>query len=183
LKDGANCLNADRDIKTQFFSWPKSWVDIWKSKTLSQQFALMSSVVLLGGMVAIGAWVSEKIERSVTYNTAVNTAFYIDSFVGPHAQELATRDRLSQDRQILLNELLNNTTIGSRIASFKIWKPGGLIAYSSRKEVIGKIFPETENLKKAWAGNISAEFDTLVDEEDAVEQADGMPFPPGSGRP
>jgi len=163
-------------LKRNFFSLPKSWGDIWESKNLSQQFALMSSVVLLGGMVAIGAWVSEKVESSVTYNTAVNTAFYIDSFVGPHAQELATRDRLSQDRQILLNELLSNTTIGSRIASFKIWKPGGLIAYSSRKEVIGKVFPETENLKKAWAGNISAEFDTLVDEEDAVEQADGMPY-------
>jgi signal transduction histidine kinase len=159
-----------------FYRWPNSWVDTWESKSLSQQFALMSSVVLLGGMIAIGAWVSEKIETSVTYNTAVNTAFYIDSFVGPHAQELATQDRLSQDRQVLLNELLNNTTIGSRIASFKIWKPGGLIAYSSRKENIGKVFPETENLKNAWAGSVSAEFDTLEDEEDAGEHADGVPY-------
>jgi len=57
-----------------FLRWPTTWVNYWEGKSLTQQFALMSSVVLLGGMVAIGAWVAEKIETSVTFNTAVNTA-------------------------------------------------------------------------------------------------------------
>jgi len=165
-----NVLNRD------FYHLSETWSDFWGAKNLSQQFALMSSVVLLGGMVAIGAWVAEKIETSVTFNTAVNTALYIDSFVAPHAQELATHDRLSQDRQASLNSLLNNTAIGNRIASFKIWKPGGLIAYSSRKSIIGKVFPETEHLKQAWAGNITAEFDSLLDEEDAEERAAEEPY-------
>ena len=163
-------------LDRSFYRWPKAWPLFWESKSLAQQFALMSSVVLLVGMVTIGAWVSDKIESSVTYNTAVNTAFYIDSFVGPQAQELATQDRLSQDHRNSLNDLLNNTTIGSRIASFKIWKPGGLIAYSNRKELIGKVFPETENLNRAWAGEISAEFDSHIDEEDVGESADGVPY-------
>ena len=119
---------------------------------------------------------AEKIETSVTFNTAVNTALYIDSFVAPHAQELATQNWLSEDRQASLDELLHSTAIGSRIASFKLWKPGGLIAYSSRKSIIGQVFPETDHLKQAWAGNITAEFDTLVDEEDAEERATGEPY-------
>jgi len=163
-------------LNSNFYQWSKTWTDFWKGKSLSQQFALMSSVVLLGGMVAIGAWVAEKIETSVTYNTAVNTALYIDSFVAPHAQELATQDRLGLVSQASLNDLLDDTAIGNRIASFKIWKPGGLIAYSSRKSIIGKVFPETEHLKQAWAGNITAEFDSLVDEEDADERAAGEPY-------
>jgi len=163
-------------LSRKFFRWSKTWVNYWEGKSLTQQFALMSSVVLLGGMVAIGAWVAEKIESSVTFNTAVNTALYIDSFVAPHAQELATQNHLSRDHQNSLDELLNNTAIGNRIASFKIWKPGGLIAYSSRKTIIGKVFPETEHLKQAWAGSITAEFDTLVDEEDAEERAAGVPY-------
>ena len=107
-------------LNRNFYHWPKKWADFWEAKSLSRQFALMSSVVLLGGMVTIGAWVAEKIETSVTFNTAVATALYFDSFVAPHAQELATQDRLSEDKQVSLNALLDDTAIGNRVASFKL---------------------------------------------------------------
>ncbi len=165
------------NILSNGFSAPrKTWRDKWEALSLSQKFALTSSVVLLGGMLVIGAWVAEKIETSVSFNTAVATAFYMDSFVAPHAQDMSTQNSLSHDQQIELDRLLQTTSIGSRIASYKIWAPGGLIAYSSRKAIIGKRFPQTDNLKLAWAGNITAEFDTLVDEEDAQERAAGVPY-------
>jgi len=166
----------NHQLSRNLIPWPKTWAKFWERKSLSQQFALVSSVVLLGGMVTIGAWVSGKIETSVTVNTAVNTALYIESFVAPHIQELATADRLSETGREALEELLDETTLGKRIASFKIWKPGGLIAYSSRESIIGEIFPETDHLKQAWEGNITAEFDTLEDEEDAKESATGVPY-------
>lgn len=156
--------------------WSGKWVDFWEQSSLARQFTMVSSVVLLGGMITIGTWVAAKIETSVTFNTAVNTALYIESFVAPHAQELATLDRLSEARQAALDELLDNTVLGNRIASFKIWKPGGLIAYSSRKSIIGNVYPETDHLKQAWAGNITAEFDQLKDEEDADERAAAVPY-------
>jgi len=158
-------------LSRAFWTYPKKWRESWVTISLSQQFAFTSTVVLLGGMLVIGAWVAEKIETSVIFNTAVATALYMDSFVAPHAQDLSTQDILSQVQQIELDRLLTNTSIGNRIASFKIWKPGGLIAYSSRKEIIGNIFPLTENLELAWIGNITAEFDALEDEEDATERA------------
>lgn len=165
-----------KQLNQVLWNFPKYCRDYWEAVSLSQQFAFTSTVVLLGGMLVIGAWVAEKIETSVIYNTAVATALYMDSFVAPHAQDLSTQDILNRDQQIELDSLLQDTSIGSRIASFKIWKPEGLIAYSSRKKIIGKKFPPTENLKLAWVGNITAEFDTLEDEEDAEERVANAPY-------
>ena len=148
----------------------------WESNSLSVQFALMGSTVLLPGMLIIGMWVADKIETIVSLNLSIDSALYMDSFIAPHIQQLATDDFLSKIEEKKLDDLLKNTAIGNRVASFKIWKPGGLIAYSSRKEIIGKTFPTTDNLNLAWKGNIASEFDTLTDEEDAKERAAGVPY-------
>lgn len=148
----------------------------WETNSLSKQFALMGSAVLLVGMVIMGIWVAEKIETIVSLNMAVDSALYMDSFVAPHAQGLLSNDILSPEKERKLDALLQDTSIGGRIASFKIWKPGGLIAYSSRKSIVGKTFPPTNNLMLAWKGNVASEFDTLVDEEDAEERAAGVPY-------
>ena len=148
----------------------------WESNSLSVQFALMGSAVLLPGMLIIGIWVADKIETIVSLNLSIDSALYMDSFIAPHIQSLATDDFLAKAREKQLDDLLQNTAIGNRVASFKIWKPGGLIAYSSRKSIIGKTFPVTDNLNLAWKGNIASEFDTLIDEEDAEERAAGVPY-------
>ena len=48
--------------------------------TLTVQFLIAGSVVLLVGMVAIGFWVTKEIEEGVTRNTAAATALYMESF-------------------------------------------------------------------------------------------------------
>lgn len=148
----------------------------WEGNSLSVQFALMGSAVLLPGMLIIGIWVADKIETIVSLNLSIDSALYMDSFIAPHIQSLATDDFLAKDQEERLDDLLQNTAIGNRVASFKIWKPGGLIAYSSRKSIIGQTFPVTDNLNLAWKGNIASEFDTLTDEEDAKERAAGVPY-------
>ncbi|NNE64467.1 MAG: sensor histidine kinase, partial [Gammaproteobacteria bacterium] len=148
----------------------------WESNSLSVQFALMGSAVLLAGMLIIGIWVADKIETIVSLNLSIDSALYMDSFIAPHIQDLATNDFLNKADEEKLDDLLKNTAIGNRVASFKIWKPGGLIAYSSRKSIIGMTFPTTKNLNLAWKGNIASEFDTLTDEEDAKERATGVPY-------
>lgn len=119
---------------------------------------------------------SGKIETTVIQNAASTTALYMDSIVAPHVQELSESDRLSKLNQTALNHLLNKSMLGSMIASTKIWKEGGLIAYSSRESIIGKIFPVTESLKSAWSGEIQAEFDSLENEENVLERVEGISF-------
>lgn len=132
-------------------------------------------MVLVCGMAVIGSWVAREIEGAVTQNTAASTALYMDSFIAPHLQELGQKNRLSEENQVALDRLLVGTDIGKRIVSAKVWKEGGLIAYSSRKSITGKVFETTPNLRRAWTGVISAEFDSLEDEEDALERSAGVP--------
>lgn len=148
----------------------------WRRLSLARKFAIAGSVVLLAGMVVIGLWVTRQIEDGVIRNTAASTALYMDSFVEPLVQEIAHRDILSPQVRKELDGLLEETAIGQRIVSFKIWKRGGLIAYSSRAEIIGKVFPTTRSLERAWAGEVVGEIDSLEDEEDALERAAGFPL-------
>jgi signal transduction histidine kinase len=150
--------------------------DKWGTNSLSRQFAMAGSAVLLAGMLIMGMWVAEKIETIVSLNMAIDSALYMDSFVAPHVQDLYTKDFLSPIQQQKLDALLNDTSIGSRIDSFKIWKSNGLVVYSSQKSIIGKTFPPTNNLKLALKGNIASEFNSLEDAEDAEERASGVPY-------
>jgi len=58
--------------------------------TLTVQFMIAGSVVLLMGMRAIGFWVTKEIEDGVTRNTAA-AALYMESFIAPRIQELPLR--------------------------------------------------------------------------------------------
>lgn len=144
--------------------------------TLTTQFLITGSVVLLMGMLAIGYWVTKAIEEGVTSNTAAATALYMESFVAPRVQELARVKRVSPETQRVLDNIFEDSELGRRIVSFKIWKEGGLIAYSSHPSIIGKSFPITDELTRSWAGEVTAEFGGLGDEEDAAERARGQPL-------
>ncbi|MGB5706724.1 MAG: ATP-binding protein [Arenicellales bacterium] len=148
----------------------------WSSKSLAQQFAWVSSMVVIPGMLVIGSWVSQEIERTVTRNAATTTALYMDSIVAPHILELNRKDRLSEKSQVALNHLLDESELGKIVTSTKIWKKGGLVAYSSQQSIIGKVFPVTDSLRLAWSGEIQAEFDSLEHEENALDRAESIPF-------
>ncbi len=145
----------------------------WARLTLARQFLLAGSIVLLGGMFAIGFWVTDRIEQGVTQNSAVATSLYMASFVAPLVQELSHSDRVSVKTRAALDAILMNSDLGRRVVSFKIWKEGGLIAYASNPAIIGKTFTITDNLRSAWTGKVAAEFDALDDEEDAHERVMG----------
>ena len=149
---------------------------MWRNLDLTRQFTLASAVVLLIGMITIGFWVARQIEDRVIQNTAVATALYMDSIVEPLLQELAEKDTLSVENQKALQELLLRGPLGKRIVAIKIWKKGGRIAYSTKSEIIGTVFPETENLKNVWKGEVSVEFDELNDQEDAAEGELNVPL-------
>ena len=58
--------------------------------------------------------------------------------------------------------------------SIKIWDKEGVVTYSTQKQLIGQKFTPSMHLKQAWNGDVSAEFDSLHDEEDALERASGL---------
>jgi hypothetical protein len=51
--------------------------------TLTQRFTLVSLVVLVFGMVGIGAWVTNEIEAGVVNRTGATTALFVNSSSRP----------------------------------------------------------------------------------------------------
>ncbi len=144
--------------------------------SLAQQFALASGSVMLIAAVVVGLWVSGRIIEVVVRNTANATALYMESFIAPLSQELATQDHLTEASRWELEKLLVETPLGQRVLSFKIWIKGAKVIAASDPAIVGKTFAPTDNLKQAWAGEVAAEFNALADLEDEGEAALGVPL-------
>lgn len=143
---------------------------------LHRRFALVGSLVMLVGMLVVGTWVSSEIEDGVTRNSAISSALFMESFIAPLSQELVDSDRLSANTIARLRTLLAKPPLSEEIVAAKIWRPGGLLAFSSDEDLVGQRFEPGEELQRAWAGELTASFDDLDDDEDARERATGIPL-------
>ena len=148
----------------------------WTRLTLARQFLLAGCAVLVAGMLVIGVWVTQQIEAGVIRNSAATTALYVDSVIAPLFSNIGENQVLSEGARRALDETLSQGALGRRLAFFKIWLKDGLVAYSSEPELIGKRFEPTENLNRAWDGQVAAEFDELSDDENQTERTAGVPL-------
>jgi signal transduction histidine kinase len=148
----------------------------WDRMTLAQQFAWAGGVVMLVATVVVGLFVTARIEEVVVRNTANATALYMESFISPLTQDLVDLDRLNDENHVALDRILIETPLGRRVVSFKIWVRGAKVVVSSDQSIEGKTFEPTENLKRAWGGEVSAEFNALKDLENEAEAALGVPL-------
>ena len=131
---------------------------------------------MLLAMLFIGSWVSKRIEDAVVHTSAVTVALYMESFIAPLSQELASSDNLSDEVRMELSKIFNGTPVGKRVVSMKIWKKNGQVIYASDEDIEGKIFIPSEDLINAWEGNISASFDSYSGEESLNEASLGFPL-------
>jgi signal transduction histidine kinase len=147
---------------------------LWLRHSLARQFILVAFGVLLLGMFTLGTWVARRIENGVAEIAAASAALYINSLLAPHLQELASSDSLSLSSIEGLNKAIDSAATRMNVTSIKIWKEGGLVAYSTDKEMIGRSFPVRSSLRRAWEGMIAAEFVNHHHQENARERATGL---------
>ena len=95
--------------------------------SLSWQFMLASLVILVGGMLGLGAWVGAQIELGVINRTAATTALFVDSFIAPNLQELADGNALTREHAANLDRLLQETQRGQQIVPYKVWDGNGRV--------------------------------------------------------
>lgn len=124
--------------------------------------------------IICGFFVSSRIEDAIVRNTANATALYMESFVAPLKQDLATRPDVSVASRSEIRRLLDETALGKRVVSFKIWGKGGVVIEASNQDLVGQHFTPTENLVLAWSGEVRADFNDIGDEEDVAERALGL---------
>ena len=142
-----------------------------KGLSLSGQFTIASFIILLIVAFGLGWWVTQRIETSVIHRTAETTALFVDSFIAPNLQELATSDTLKVEHVAALGALLDDTPLGQNIVSFKVWDRQGKVLYSADAAAIGQIFPLTDELQEAWSGNVSSHISNLEKAENLNERA------------
>lgn len=131
---------------------------------------------MLIAMVAVGSWVSHRIEQAAVQNFAITAANYVESFISPVTQDLADGTELSDPAQQAMIEIFSSTALSDRIVSYKIWKKGGLIVHASDPSLAGQKFQPSDDLRAAWQGEVSASFEDLNDPEDASEASLGVPL-------
>lgn len=128
-------------------------------KTLSGQFLAMAFAVMVIGMIAMGALVSWRIEKSVTTVKAAAAAFSVNNFIAPHIQELASSEQLSSTSIEDLNHAIDHSGLRATVASLKIWRRGGFIAYSNRPDASGSEYSRSSAASGAWSGTVQVQFD------------------------
>ena len=149
---------------------------LWSRATLATRFAVAGGIVMILASLAIGSAVTRRIEASVVRNTAIATALYMESFVAPISQDLAGGGPLSPHVGRALDEVFQNTPLGQRVVSYKIWAPDGTVLIASDAGIVGLGFPVDSQLKAALGGTVAGSYDDAGDGEDAAEAALGVPL-------
>lgn len=129
--------------------------------SLARRFLLANLVVVVLASLGVAAWVGSVVEESVLNHTASVTALYIQSFIEPQIEELASSSSLSAERVGALDRLVTDTQFGHQVASFQVWKPDGTIVYASNHDLIGRTFVPDRELADAAAGEVLTVFTDL----------------------
>ncbi|KRB20633.1 MULTISPECIES: sensor histidine kinase [Mesorhizobium] len=147
----------------------------WSELSLALQFLVAGGFGLLAVMLVVGAWVTTQIRDGVMRNSAATTALYVDSVIAPLLPDLRKSEELSEAVKQALDETLGQGALGKRLVSFRLWRRDGTVLYAKDAALIGRRFNLTDNLRSAFQGNVTAQFDTF-DEDETKEQAVGTPL-------
>ena len=153
--------------------------DKWRALRLTPRFGLAAAGMLLIGAATIGLSVGELIESGVTTGTVAAVALYMDSFVAPLVQDLATQDRLSAENAAKLDLFMKQTLLGRSVIAFKIRRRDGVIVFGSRPKRLGKIddnIAVSKNFVRALNGTSSAVLERHLHEGEERNQATPGPL-------
>lgn len=140
------------------------------SMSLARRFLLANLAILLIGGVSIGIWVGDQLERGIIDRTASITALYVESFIQPPIESLATGEWLSEADTSSLDNLLHSTSLGERIVALKIWSPAGVVLYSADRELVGQQFAIEGGLAESLTGRVAAQMSPLDEAENVLER-------------
>jgi signal transduction histidine kinase len=138
--------------------------------SLARRYLLLSFVfvVIGGGIVAIA--LGQLIETSAINRTTAVTALYVESFVAPELQSLATHPDLSQAEVDSLQRLLTDSPLGQAVVSFRVWSTDGKVLYSPLAALIGQKFDMTGERGDAAHGAVIGDISDLSDPENVYER-------------
>jgi signal transduction histidine kinase len=138
--------------------------------SLARRYLLVSLVfvVIGGGVVALA--LGQLIETSAINRTTSVTALYVESFVAPELQTLATSPTLTQAEIDALQRLLTDSPLGQAVVSFRVWSTEGRVLYSPFPQLIGQRFDMSGERGAAARGAVIGDISDLSDPENVYER-------------
>jgi signal transduction histidine kinase len=143
----------------------------WNSQSLAVQFVSIGGAVSVCAMALVGAFVSNRVEDTVTSNAAATTALYVDSVVAPLLPDMQSSEVLDDASARALDETLGQGALGNRLLVFRLWRSDGKVLYANDHAVTGTRHRLNEMLKTAFSGQMAAQFVATGDESGQTEPA------------
>lgn len=156
-----------RSTRTDY--WPPEGRSIG---ALLTKYLLAAGSVILVSMSVLTYLISTKVSSLVTHYVAQDTSAAITTDLSQLTQELRLSTTLSKESMTQI-EALKTKDLG--IHSIKIWLRDGTIAYATDKGTIGRRF-QNPTLARAFAGNVVATYDDLIQEENRNERRLNTPL-------
>ena len=122
--------------------------------SLSARFAFAAAIVLCNGMALLGGWVVREIEKGMLQTLAAEESVYVQNLLEPIVPRLIDNTWTPQEASRAGDQVLKSAMLGNRLTAVAIWRPDGLVSYSTDKDLIGHKFPLTAEIQAALKGEI-----------------------------
>lgn len=142
--------------------------------SLSRQYLVVSTIILLLGMAATGAWLGRQIETSAVNRAASVAAVYTESILAAHLRGKGVVDAMVAGDHAELDRLFVEGPLRRKVVRFKLWSPDGSIVYSSDHAQQGLRFAVQGPLAAAFGGGVQARL-TRLDQADNVPEREQWP--------
>jgi HD-GYP domain-containing protein (c-di-GMP phosphodiesterase class II) len=130
-------------------------------RSLLVRFTLVSLFVTV--LIATGlAWRLElTLERDALSAVAENTADQATNILNDNLTVADLKTALQGERYVEIDALIHHTLLSANIVRIKIWNRDGLLIYSDDSSIMGKTFPITQEMIKAFSGEMATEISRL----------------------
>lgn len=121
--------------------------------SLTQEFMLISLVIVLIGMFLIGWWVANRIENAVIEYGATVTTLYMNTFIPPLLEDMTEGQNIDEIHQHILRHLLTQTPLTDNIIWLNVWSLDHRLVYSSLSSSLSET-SSSNQLDAALGGEI-----------------------------
>jgi signal transduction histidine kinase len=132
--------------------------------SLVQQFIASMALAVAVTMATAGYWAEKRLFQNAISSMAETSALYLEGFLEPHVQRLASSGGLDVDDRKRIDALLDNPRLAGRVEAIKIWSLDGELIHSTDRARQAEAAPgsarETKDaLRRAAAGEVAVDFE------------------------
>lgn len=140
-----------------------------KKLTLLQRFSILSLITLILVNIAVGWVMTYTLEQDTLLRAKELTAAIVSEEMNKEfsAGELIVPKVDDYDG---FSKKLRHLTLGPNIERIKIWNKDMVVVWSDDRRLVGKAFPDNDELKEALEGEIASELSTLEKSEQKFDR-------------